>query len=180
MADKSPATEVLLARLAYVLVGFGILYVQLLPLQTLPRLFAMPDWLLCLTLLWAARRPDFVPVPVIAAMFLLSDFLLQRPPGLWTALVLILTETLRARARTLRNHSFTMEWGTVGLGIVSVYAAFHFASAVTLLPEIPLGPYLVQMMTTVLAYPLLAGASQMVFGVDRPAPGAVDALGHRL
>ena len=180
MAETSPTTRIWLARGAYVLIGVGIVYVQLLPLQTVPRTFAMPDWLLCLTLVWVARRPDYVPVTLIAVMFLFSDLMVQRPPGLWTALVLILTEALRARSRSMRNLTLPLEWMTIGAGIVAIYAVYRFTSAMTLLPEIPLAPYLVQMVTTILAYPVVAGLSYLAFGVARPAPGAVDALGHRL
>ncbi len=180
MAETNPATRIWLAWGAYVLIGVGIIYVQLLPIQTVPRTFVMPDWLLCLTLVWVARRPDYVPVTLIAFMFLLSDLMFQRPPGLWTALALILTEALRARARSMRNLTLPLEWMTVSAGIVALYAVYRFTSAMTLLPVIPLAPYLVQMIATVLAYPLVAGLSYLAFGVARPAPGAVDALGHRL
>ena len=50
----------------------------------------------------------------------------------------------------------------------------------TLIPEIPLVPYLVQMVGTILAYPVIALVSQFIFGVRRPALGAVDALGHSI
>ncbi len=180
MAEHSPTTEVWLARGIYVLLAVAIIYIQLLPLQTVPSNFAMPDILLALTLVWVARRPDFVPIGIIAIVFLLSDLLFQRPPGLWTALILILAETLRTRARSMRNLTFPLEWATVSAGIVAVYAVYRFVCAMTLVPDIPVVPYLVQMVATILAYPFVAMISQVLFGVRRPAPGAVDALGHRI
>ena len=180
MAEQSPVAEVWIARGGYIALAIAIIYLQLLPLQTVPRNFAMPDFLLCLTLVWAARRPDYVPVLLIAAVFLLADFLFQRPPGLWTALVLILSEALRSRARSMRNLTFPLEWASVSIGVVAVFVIYRFVSAMTLLPEVPLVPFAVQLVMTVLAYPLVAVLSQVLLGVRRPAPGAVDSLGHRL
>ena len=180
MARQSPTSEVWIARGIFVLLAALIIYIQLLPLQTQPSSFAMPDVLLGLTLVWVARRPDFVPVGIIAFVFVLSDFLFQRPPGLWTALILLLTEALRRRARSMRNLTFPLEWATVSAGIIALYAVYRFICAMTLIPEIPLVPYLVQMVGTILAYPVIALVSQFIFGVRRPALGAVDALGHSI
>ena len=47
-------------------------------------------------------------------MFLLDDLLSYRPPGLWTALVLIATEVLRARESGTRDLPFWGEWAMVG------------------------------------------------------------------
>ena len=179
MAER-PVTQIWIARGVYLALAVAIIYIQLLPLTTVPRTWAMPDILLALTLAWAARRPDYVPVLVIAVVFLLTDFLFQRPPGLWAALVLIVTETLRARAQAMRGMTFPLEWTSVALGIVAIYATYRFVGAMTLLPQPPLVPYLIQMVMTILAYPVLAGLSHLLFGVSRPAPGAVDAFGHRL
>lgn len=179
MAER-PSMQVWVARGIYVLLAIAIIYIQLLPLDTVPSTFVMPDVLLALTLVWAARRPDYVPILLIAVVFFATDLLFQRPPGLWTALVLILTETLRARAQNLRGLTLPLEWTSVALGIVAVYGAYRFTGAMTLLPQPPLLPYLIQMVMTILAYPVLAGLSWLLFGISRPAPGAVDVFGERL
>lgn len=73
----------------YVVVAFAILFVRLLPLS--PGRVAMPgpDVLLCLTIAWVLRRPEQVPVLVIAAVFLIEGLLMLRPPGLWAAVVVV-------------------------------------------------------------------------------------------
>ena len=74
MAER--LTSQLWARQAmYVILALGILFWQLLPLSTLPSSWAGPDWLIALTLAWAQRRPEFVPVTLIAVVILLADFL---------------------------------------------------------------------------------------------------------
>ena len=163
MAD-SPTTQIWMGRAIFVALCIVIIFVQLLPLQTMPRGIGFPDAMLGVVLTWAARRPDYVPALLIAAVFLLADLLFQRPPGLWTALVLILTEMLRARATGLRSMPFPVEWATVAAGIVGITVTYYAILAVL----------------TILSYPVVVGLSHAVFGVSRPAAGAVDSRGHRI
>ena len=179
MAD-TPKADIWTGRVVFLALALGLMFLRLLPLETLPPTWVGPDLLLAVTLVWAARRPDFLPILLIAAVFLLADLLFQRPPGLWTALVLILTEALRARARTLRGGTLSTEWLTVAAGIVVITLANRFILAMTVAPVPPLGLSMMQMALTILIYPLLAGLAAVLFGVRRPAPGAVDKLGHRL
>ncbi len=145
-----------------------------------PIRWIAPDLLLLLTLAWVARRPSFAPALVIAAIFLLADLLFQRPPGLWAGLVLILSEILRSRARTFRTLPFWIEWSTVAFGITVITMINRFTLSMVLVPQAPMGLTLLQMALTIAAYPLVVFVSYALFGVNRPAPGEVDALGHRL
>ena len=133
-----------------------------------------------LALAWVTRRPSLVPAVAVAAVFLLADFLFHKPPGLWAGLVLILSEILRGRVHTLRTLPFWMEWGTVSVGITVITAVERFTLSMVLVPQASLGLTLVQLTLTILAYPLVVFVSYAVFGVHRPAPGEVDASGHRL
>lgn len=155
------------------------MFVALLPLGTESR-WPGPDAILALTLVWVVRRPDYVPAPVVAAVFLLADLLFQRPPGLMAGLVVILTEMLRGRAATLRNMSFPLEWFTASLGIAGVMVANRMVLGLSVTPQAPLSVSLVQTAATCLAYPVVVIAAHVIFGVRRPARGEVDALGHRL
>lgn len=167
-------------RLAYAGLALALIALPLLPLDTVPRGFAAPDLLLAVTLAWAARRPDTLPVLAVAAVFLLADLLFQRPPGLFTALVLVLTEWLRRRAPRLRRGSFLGEWLAVGAGIAAVAGANRVVLAVLMTPQAPLGLTLIQVILTIALYPVVAGVAQLALGLRRPAQGEVDALGHRL
>jgi len=179
MAD-TPKADIWTGRVVFLALALGLMFLRLLPLDTLPPRWVGPDLLLGVALVWAARRPDFLPILLIAAVFLLADLLFQRPPGLWTALVLILTEALRARARTLRGGTLSTEWLTVAVGIVVITLANRFILALMVAPLPPFGLSMMEMALTILVYPLLAGLAAVLFGVRRPAPGAVDKLGHRL
>ncbi len=168
-----------LARGGFLLIALGLIYIQLLPMNTTPSAWAPPDLLLAVTLAWVVRRPDYLPVLLIAAVFLLADFLFQRPPGLWAALIVILTEVLRAQAKSLRTASFPMEWATVAFGIVALMLAYRVTNAAVLLPQAPLALTLIQMVLTILIYPVIVLLSHLLFGIRRPAPGEIDALGRR-
>lgn len=169
-----------LGRLAYVLLSFGVILLHLLPLETVPLGWGSPDILLLITLVWVVRRQSFVPVIAIAGIFFLADMLFLRPPGLWTALVLILSEMLRARSRSMRTLPFPLEWATVAAGIIAITLVYRFTISMVLVPQASLGLTLLQMSLTILTYPAVALVSYLLFGVSRPAPGEVDELGHRI
>lgn len=167
-------------RITYLLLAFVLLVAPLLPLNTVPRGYATPDILLLVTAAWAARRPDTLPAPVVVAVFLVADFLFQRPPGLYAALVLMLTEWLRRRSARLRKGSFPGEWVAVATGIAAVGLGNRAILAMLMTPQAPLGLTLTQLILTIALYPVIAGVAHLALGLRRPAQGEVDALGHRL
>ena len=180
MAETTPATQRWIGRTGFVLLALLVISFQLVPLDTTPRRWAPPDLLLCLTLLWTVRRPDYAPVVVVAMLFLLADFLFQRPPGLMAALVVMATEAIRRRAGSFRSMPFLVEWLSVALVVVLIAFAQRVLLAVTLLDLPPLPLTMIEMTLTVLAYPVLAGLAYLLFGISRRAPGEVDTLGHRI
>lgn len=179
MAD-SPTATVWIGRLVYLGLALLVIFIQLMPLDTAPPNWAAPDLLLAITLAWVARRPEFLPFGIVFVVFLLADLLFQRPPGLWAALVLVLSEMIRARARALRNVPLLLEWGTIATGIVAISLANRLILAIAMTPQAPLALTLIQMVMTIGVYPLVVLIAQFAFGLTRPAPGQVDSLGHRL
>lgn len=206
--DENVTRRILLGRVSFVLLALFIIFTHLIPLETVPpslggsallpieqpratagtetdQLFdpvrwIAPDLLLLVALAWVVRRPSFVPVLAIGAIFLLADMLFQRPPGLWAGLVVILSEVLRGRSRSMRTLPFWLEWGTVSAGIAAITLIDQFTLSMVLVSGAPLGLTLLQLMLTILAYPAVVFVSYAIFGVSRPAPGQVDGLGHRL
>lgn len=167
-------------RAAYLGLGLLLLFLQLLPLETAPRGWVAPDFILAMTLVWVARRPDLAPLLLVATLFFLSDLLLQRPPGLWSALALVTTELLRARASDFRDMIFSAEWAIVSAFIVGFYVMYMLAWSVTMPFDISYSLLALQMVLTILAYPLIAGASAAVLGISKTAPGQTDAQGRKL
>ena len=156
------------------------IFVALLPVHPGQIRFPWPDLVLGIALVWVVRRPDVLPLLPIVAVTLLGDFLYQRPPGLWTALVIIGTEFLRSRATLMRDLPFLMEWGIVASVLTAMTLGYRAVLALALVGTPPLGPALAHLALTVLAYPALIVVSRFAFGVDKIAPGEVDDMGRRL
>lgn len=144
-------------------------FLRILPLDTLPQGWPGPDLLLALTFAWVIRRPDYVPAPLIATVFLLEDMLSQRPPGLWAALVLLGSEFLRGRIALLRGRPFLAEWAMVAAVGAGMMLAQRLVLATLFVPQAGLGAEVVRLLATLALYPPLAFLSRLAF--DR-APDA--------
>jgi rod shape-determining protein MreD len=165
-------------RAAFVGLALLILLANLLPLQTVPRGWAGPDVLLCLGLAWSARRPEYAPIPLLAAVFLLADFVLSRPPGLGAALAVLACNDMQTRARRVRDAGFVAEWARAALLIVGVALAYRVALAVLFVPVPPLGLSVFEVAATALCYPLAVVISALV-GVRSVRPADLDGFGSR-
>lgn len=169
-----------LRRASFILLACVITLVHLVPLDLRPSTWAPPDLLLAFACAWVARRPDYLPVYCVAVIFLTTDLLLQRPPGLWAALVVLLTEAIRNRHRDLRAMPFLAEWGFVALGLTVITLANRFVLAIVMTPQAPIGMTLMQLGATILIYPVAVVVTKYIFGVVRPAPGDLRKIGQRL
>lgn len=164
----------------FVLLAFTVLFANLLPLSTMPASWTGPDLLIALTFAWALRRPDFVPVLLIAVIMLLADLMLQRPPGLMAFLIVLGAEQLKTRAVGLRDASFAGEWAAASLVVIGVFLLNRVTLSVLMVDQAPIGLTLMQMIATILAYPVVVLVSHLFFGVRRLAPGDDDAVGSRI
>lgn len=153
---------------------------RMLPLPGAAVSLPGPDLLLCLVLAWVLRRPDYMPALLVAAVFLIEDLLLMRPPGLWALIVLGGAEFLRARQPLMRELPFLLEWAMVGAVIVAMWMAERLVLGIVMVPQPALGGSLVQLAATLAAYPPVVLASHVALRVRKPATGEVDALGRRL
>lgn len=179
MAERS-ATQLWGMRAVYLGLALIVLFIHLLPLQTTPRGFAGPDLLVAITFAWVLRRPDFVPPLAIAGVMLVADMLLQRPPGLWSLLVLLASEWLKGQDRRLRENTFFAEWVTVAIALAAITMLYRLVLGVLIVSPGTLFLVLMQYGTTVLVYPVAVAVSALVFGVRRSAPGEFDPVGRAL
>jgi len=178
MAEFS-AARVWTMRLAFLLLALLILSSHLIPLDTQPRRWAPPDLLTAFTFAWLLRRPDYVPALLIASVVLLADFLLMRPPGLMAFLMVLGTEYARRRATGLTEASFVGEWVAVGLILTAIMVLNRFALLLFAVVQAPLGLTVVQLIATILCYPLVALITQSLMRVHKPAPGDGEMAGAR-
>ncbi len=156
-----------------------LLLADLLPLQTLPRAWAAPDLLFCFALVWSARRPDLVPIWLLALVFLLADLILFRPPGLLAALMLVACVNLQANSARVRSNGFMAEWFRAAAMILAVAIGDRFVSAVFLLPLPPISLVAFQVIGTAMFYPVAVIVSATVFGVRLISPSDLEAMGGR-
>ena len=173
-------SSVWLYRGIFMLLALVLLFLKLLPLGSLAGDWPGPDILLCLIFAWAVRRPDYLPVLLIGAVVLLEDLILMRPPGLWTALVIIATEFIRSRVALTRELSFPAEWLLVAGLMFGLLLANRLAFAIAFVPQPGFGFSLLQTLWSILCYPLVVIASHFAFDLRKPATGEVDAYGRRL
>lgn len=156
------------------------LFLRLLPLGSAQHGLPGPDVLVLLILAWVLRRPDYIPAPLVAAVIVLEDILLMRPPGLWALVVLAGSEFLRARQPLMRELPFALEWAFVAAVLAAMWVVERGVLTVLLVARPPLGADALMLVGTVLAYPLAVLFTHHVLRVRKPAMGEVDALGRPL
>lgn len=172
--------QVLLHRLLFVAIALILMFIRLLPLPRDTGALPGPDILLCLTFAWTMRRPDYLPVLLIAGVVLLEDMLLMRPPGLWTALVVLGSEFIRSRVALTRELNFGVEWLLVAGLMLGLLLGYRLIFAIMLLPQPAFGFALVQVIWSILCYPVVVALSRLVLDLYKPAMGQVDAQGRRM
>lgn len=169
----------LVGQAAYVGIGLTILVVALLPLSPGRVGWPGPDLLVALTLAWVLRRPEQVPVAVIAALALTADVLLMRPIGLGAAIMVAGSEAARLREHRWRAQGFLVEWLRVGVLMGAMVLADRVLRTIlavpqTLAPMPPLGQDLLRLIATVAAYPLVVWVARTLAGLRRAAPGETE------
>lgn len=165
--------------LSYLVIAGLIAFMQLLPLAGTAGSFPGPDLLLLVTFCWALRRPDLLPTPLVAVVFLLADILFMRPLGLWAGLVVIAVEVLRSRSVAWRDLNFLLEWLMVSGVIVAVTFANAALLTIFMVDQSSLGLTLIRLIATIACYPIVAFILIRALGLKKLAPGAIDRLGHR-
>ncbi len=179
MADL-PRSGQWIYRGLFLVIALVLLFSRLLPLGSVAGDWPGPDILMCLIFAWATRRPDYLPVWLLAGVLLLEDMILMRPPGLWTAIVIIAVEFVRSRVALTRELTFTVEWALVAALMVGCLLVYRLVFTVSFLPQAGLGFALMQVLWSILCYPLVVGASRFAFDLRKPATGEVDSYGRRL
>lgn len=168
---------VVLAGLGFVALSVLMVVIKLLPLGTGAEGWPAPDLLLCLLVAWMIRRPDLLPMPLVALVFLWADLMLMRPPGLWAAFAVLAGEWLRRRQRGLRAAPLMAEPGLLAGVMVAMVLAHWAVLAVLFVGQPRLGWQLLQVPVTVLAYPAVAALLHWGLGLRRRP--VVEGFGRR-
>lgn len=177
MSDETLRRRRLIGMAVYIAFGLAIMFFALMPLNPGRPGRPGPDLILCLTFAWVLRRPDHLPAVIIVALALIGDFLLGRPLGLWSMLVLAGSELLRPRARRWRDQAFLFEWLRVSVLMGLMLIGYRLMMALLLLPVPALGPVMLQWLATVMAYPLVVLAVHSI-GIRRLSAAEIEMMGH--
>ena len=162
-----PASHLWVKRGLYFGLAVLVIFLHLLPLDTKPDRLPFPETLIALTYAWVVRRPEYVPILAIAIVMLMADLLLQRPPGLQAALVVLGAAYLRSVALAMRDGGFVSEWITVGAVFTAVFVFNRVILAILSVQQAALGPVVIQVFLTIAIYPLIVLLSQSAFGIRR-------------
>ncbi|WP_037316993.1 hypothetical protein [Ruegeria halocynthiae] len=163
----------------FLLLAALIMFLHLLPLDTQPDRWPFPDLLIALTFAWVLRRPEYVPTVLIAFVMLMADLLLQRPPGLLAALVVLGAAYLRSAGSGMRDAGFLGEWSTIAVAITAVFVLNRVILAILSVQQAALGPVAVQVVLTIAVYPLIVLLSQNGCGVRRASTAESGTSGVR-
>jgi len=154
-----------------------ILFLHLLPLDTRPDRWPFPEILVALTFAWVVRRPDYVPTILIAVVMLLADLLLQRPPGLLAALVVLGAAYLRTATPNMRDVRFLGEWMSVAVVMTLIFLINRVILSILSVEQSAIGPVAIQLVLTIMAYPPIVLISQSVLGVRRMTTAEANVVG---
>jgi rod shape-determining protein MreD len=157
-----------------------LLFLRLLPLGQVPGTLPGPDLMICIILAWVIRRPDFLPMPLILVVILVEDLILMRPPGLWTAIVILATEFLRGRVALTRELNFLVEWVLIAGVMLAMMLGYRLALALAFVPQPPFGFVVVQYLWSIAVYPVVVMLSLFILDLRKPAMGEIDDFGRRL
>ena len=155
------------------------IFVNLLPLQPGGSTLPWPDLIFCLMAAWAIRRPVLVPLGMVLVVGLLTDFLFLRPPGVWTIMLILSFEILRIQARREGTMSGATEAGTIAVVFTSAFLGNRLFLGIFAVPQAPLGATLLELLLTLMLYPLVALVTVFIFQVRRPDPTDIQGLRGR-
>lgn len=157
----------------YLAICLYIIIHKLLPLGLNDAGFPGPDLLLAVTFVWLLRQPAIVPIGAILGIFLLADFLFDRPPGLWTLMVIIVSESLRRRRLMLTEFPFLVEWAVFTGAVFAMVLLNRVVLWVLFVDLDPLGLTLTQAILTIGIYPLVVLVSKYILRLRKIGPADV-------
>jgi rod shape-determining protein MreD len=163
-------------RVLFLILCLVVILFKMLPLGLDDYGVPGPDLLLALTLAWLLRQPAVVPIGSILLVFLLADFLFLQPPGLWTLLVIIVSESLRRRRLTMTEFPFLVEWSAFAGAVFTMIILNRLVLWVLMVDLPSLGLTLAHGIVTAAIYPVVVGISKFLFGLRKIGPAEAEAL----
>jgi rod shape-determining protein MreD len=165
-------------RAGFLLVCMIALFMSILPLEVGAGRWPGPDLMLAFAFAWVLRRPSYVPILLVAMVFLVGDFIFMRPPGLWAALCVIALEFLRGREGMSRDMPFLVEWMMISGLMLGLAVSYRVCLGIFMVDQASLGLVILQQISTLLSYPLVVLVSTTVMGVTKISAAEAELIGH--
>ena len=147
-----------------------LLLAGLMPLRLTPDPYPLPDLVFCVFAAVTVRNPRLAPRLLVAGLVLAGDFVLFRPIGLWTAIMLLAMEFLRHRVGSIQEFPFLYEWMITGTAFASALLTNYVILAIFLLPRPDSVASVLLVLTTLLAYPFVVIFVNLVLRIRKPLP----------
>ena len=163
-----PSERIWIYRFIFIAVAIFLILANLMPLQTTPQRWPWPNILVLVIFCWSLREPNFVPVPLIIAVLLLQDFLLHRPPGLFSGISVMILIWIKAITASTDDKSFLAEWMRVALAFAAISLINHLVLSLSLVATTELRISLIQTILNISTYPFVVLISHYIFRVKRP------------
>lgn len=153
-------------RLLYLLISLLFILWLIAPQNPLSQALPTPEFLFCFTLAIILRRPEVLPVILIAIVFLFCDVLFNRPIGLWTAIVIIISEFAKTQYWRYKGSNFVTAWFFISfLSSVGIFL-YMIVLNLLLVPQANFWQYLIWALITILIYPIMFCLSFLIVGFD--------------
>lgn len=164
----------LLYGLGFLAICAVILFTRMLPLQSGAQTFPPPDLILCFAFAWTVRRPDYLPVLLVAGVLLVSDMLTLSVPGIEPLLAILALESLRSRRVQLAEQGFAVEWGMIAVIFMLMMLLERVVFGVFLVPQPAFGLSVLEAIVSIIFYPVVVAISTWGLRVEWLKPGAID------
>ena len=162
-----PSERIWIYRFIFIAVAIFLILANLMPLQTTPQSWPWPNILLLVIFCWSLREPNFVPIPLIIAILLLQDFLLHRPPGLFSGISVMIFILIKAITASSDDKSFLAEWVRVSLAFAAISLIYHLVLTLSFVNTSQLRIRLIQTIFNISLYPFIVLVSHYIFRVKR-------------
>ncbi len=154
-----------LYRLGFVCFGMLSVFMSLLPTEIDFNGWGRPDLVVVLALVWAVRRPYYAPVFMVGLIVFFQDLMLQRPPGLHAALIMIPLMRLQKRAYRPSDTTFMEEWANAAIALIAIAIATRLILNIAFLDLPRFSVHLSSVIFSIAAYPIVAVISQRILGI---------------
>ena len=163
-----PSERIWIYRIFFIAISIFLVLTNLMPLQTMPQSWPWPNTLLLVIFCWSLREPNFVPIPLITFVLLSQDFLLHRPPGLFSGISVMILILIKAITASSDDKSFLAEWVRVSLAFAAISLIYHLVLTLSFVNTSQLRISLIQTIFNISIYPFIVLVSHYIFRVKRP------------